>query len=70
MQNISYVPIDHPEVEGFLDGKKKELQGVKIAHTWLNEMKNGDKDKQDVWRKLIEHRSLSGYPYIIFVDRM
>lgn len=69
-----YLPIEHEDVEEFLDigteGNpiQKLTHGVTVTDNWLREMENGDKDKRKIWAKVIQRRGEMGYPYIIFKD--
>lgn len=70
----AYLPIDHKDIEEFLEIKKEgnEIQGLSIAvcvtDKWLEEMKGGDKEKQRIWKLVFKKRFESGYPYIFFSD--
>lgn len=69
-----YLPIEHEDIEEFLDigteGNpiQKLTHGVTVTDNWLREMENGDKDKRKIWAKVIQRRGEMGYPYIIFKD--
>ena len=69
-----YMPIDHPDIEEFLEiGKEgNEIQDVNHAVTvtdsWMIQMIGGDRDKRAIWAKVLESRVEMGYPYIFFTD--
>jgi len=72
----AYLNIDHPDIEEFLkireDGNSIQnlAIGVTITDDWMQEMKNGDKEKRKIWGKVIKKRYESGFPYISFIDNM
>ena len=69
-----YLPIDHPDIEEFLDigtegNPIQELtHAVTVSDKWMQDMVNGDKEKRRIWAKLIQKRVDMGYPYILFTD--
>ena len=69
-----YLPIDHPDIEEFLEigTEGNEIQnvnhGVTVTNDWLIDMKAGDKEKQRIWAKVLQSRIEMGYPYIFFTD--
>lgn len=69
-----YLPIDHPDIEEFLqigtEGNPiQELtHGVTVSDKWMNEMIAGDPQKRALWAKVIQRRIEIGYPYIFFTD--
>ncbi|HZJ86946.1 MAG TPA: ribonucleoside-diphosphate reductase subunit alpha [Erysipelothrix sp.] len=71
-----YLPIEHPDIEEFLDigteGNEIQLltHAVTITDKWMDEMRNGDSKKRNIWAKVLQRRTEIGYPYIIFIDRM
>jgi ribonucleoside-diphosphate reductase alpha chain len=73
-QFTPYLPIDHADIDEFLDigieGNPIQglTHGVTVPKGWLEEMADGDKDKQEVWAKVIQRRGQIGYPYIMFSD--
>lgn len=70
----AYLPIDHPDIEEFLlirsEGHNIQNMsiGVCISDEWMNEMIGGDRPKRELWLKVLEKRSATGYPYIFFTD--
>lgn len=69
-----YLPIDHPDVMEFLEigVEGNDIQDVNHAVTvtdeWMLEMISGDKQKREVWAKVLQRRTEMGYPYIFFTD--
>lgn len=69
-----YLPVDHPDVEEFLDigtegNPIQELtHAVCVSDEWMEQMIAGDADKRTVWAKVLARRSQVGYPYIFFTD--
>ncbi len=69
-----YLPIEHPDVNEFLDigtegNSIQELtHGVTVTDDWMQEMIDGDTDKRMLWAKVIQRRGEMGYPYILFHD--
>lgn len=69
-----YLPIDHPDIEEFLEiGKEgNDIQNVNHAVTvtdsWMIQMIGGDRDKRAIWAKVLQSRVEMGYPYIFFTD--
>ena len=70
----AYLPIDHPDFEEFLQIKDEGSSvqdisiGVTISDTWMKSMIDGDKQKRNLWGKLIKKKYASGYPYILWTD--
>ena len=70
----AYLPIEHPDVEEFLqirsDGHAIQNMsiGVTITDKWMKSMIEGDKEKRETWTKVIKKRFETGYPYIFFTD--
>jgi ribonucleoside-diphosphate reductase alpha chain len=71
-----YLPIWHDDVEEFLtirtEGNPLQLIsfGVTVPDWWLQEMIDGDQTKRGIWAKVLEARSATGYPYIVFIDNV
>ena len=70
----AYLPIEHPDVEEFLqirsDGHtiQNMSMGVTITNKWMKSMLDGDKEKRSIWAKVIKKRFETGYPYIFWTD--
>jgi len=69
-----YLPIEHPDIKEFLEigtegNAIQELtHGVTVSDKWMQAMIDGDRDKRDIWAKVLQRRSEIGYPYIFFSD--
>ena len=69
-----YLPLEHPDAADFLDigtegNPIQNLQyGITVTDQWLNEMKEGDNEKRQLWAKVIQRRNEFGFPYIMFKD--
>jgi len=69
-----YLPIEHPDIKEFLEigtegNAIQELtHGVTVTDAWMQSMIDGDKDKRNIWAKVLQRRSEIGYPYIFFSD--
>ena len=75
-----YCSIEHPEIDWFLnigangDGRipgysiKNITTGVTIPRGWIESMKSGDKEKREIYAKILKRRSEIGFPYILFED--
>lgn len=72
----AYLDIDHPDIKEFLQIKdighpiQNLFYGVCVPDYWLEEMINGDKDKREIWSKVLESRQQKGLPYIFFTDNI
>lgn len=72
----AYLPIDHPDIEEFLNIKEvgnpiQELSiGVCVSDEWMRKMIDGDKQARKIWGKVIKKRFETGYPYISFTDTL
>jgi ribonucleoside-diphosphate reductase alpha chain len=75
-QFAPYLPIDHGDIEEFLDigteghPIQKITYGVTVTDEWLQDMLKGDEEKRRIWAKVIQRRYQIGYPYIIFIDNV
>lgn len=69
-----YLPIDHADIEEFLqigtEGNpiQKLTHGVTVTDKWMKEMIDGDSEKRSIWAKVLQSRVEIGYPYIFFTD--
>lgn len=72
----SYLDIDHPDIEEFLQIKsigspiQNLFTGVCIPDYWMQEMIDGDENKREVWAKVLESRQQKGLPYLFFTDNV
>lgn len=68
----AYLPIDHPNVREFLeirsDGNliQNLFFGVTVGDAWLEAMIAGDRDKRELWARVLQKRSEVGLPYVLF----
>lgn len=75
-QFAPYLPIDHPDIEEFLEigteGNQiqKLTHGVTVSDEFMKAMIAGDADKRKIWAKVIQMRGEIGYPYIFFEDNV
>ncbi|MDO4435752.1 MAG: ribonucleoside-diphosphate reductase subunit alpha [Cardiobacteriaceae bacterium] len=73
-QFAGYIDIEHPDIEEWLgihtEGNPIQLMyyGICVGRQWLQEMKEGDKEKRRIWAKIIQRRSETGIPYLFFKD--
>ncbi|ADY51818.1 ribonucleoside-diphosphate reductase, alpha chain [Pseudopedobacter saltans DSM 12145] len=72
----AYLDIDHSDIKEFLDIKNigNPIQnlffGVCVPDYWMQDMIEGDREKRDVWAKVLECRQQKGLPYIFFSDNV
>lgn len=72
----AYLPIDHKDVPELLEVKKEGnpiqdlYTGVTVSNAWMQSMIDGDMEKRQTWAKVIETRTNTGFPYIIFSDNV
>ena len=70
----AYLPVEHSDIEEFLQIRSEghSIQnmsiGVTIGDEWMKQMLAGDKQKRQIWAKIIQKRFETGYPYIMFTD--
>lgn len=68
----AYLPIDHPDIEEFLQCRSEGniIQDIALAVTisdeWMESMIAGDKEKRKIIAKVHQKRSETGFPYILF----
>ncbi len=71
-----YLPVEHPDIEEFLDigTEGNKIQGlthaVTVTNKWLEDMVAGDEKKRAIWAKILKRRTEMGYPYIMFADNV
>lgn len=72
----AYLDISHGDVKDFLriNAEGHKLQrfpfGVCVADHWLQEMKDGDMEKRELWAMVLDSRNRTGFPYIFFTDNV
>lgn len=68
----AYLPVDHPDIEEFLQCRSEGhiiqniALGVCISDEWMESAEAGDKDKRKILAKIHQKRAESGFPYIFF----
>lgn len=73
-QFAGYIDIEHGDIEEWLDIHKEGnpiqlmLYGVVVGREWLESMKAGDPYKRQIWAKVLQSKSETGIPYILFRD--
>lgn len=75
-----YLDIRHPDIEEFInirrptgDVNRRCLNlnhGICIDDKWMQEAKSGDKEKRELWQKILLARVESGEPYLFFSDNV
>ncbi|HLR38464.1 MAG TPA: ribonucleoside-diphosphate reductase subunit alpha [Chitinophagaceae bacterium] len=72
----AYLDIDHPDIMEFLQIKdignpiQNLFFGVCVPDYWMQDMIDGDREKREIWAKLLECRQQKGLPYIFFTDNV
>ena len=70
----AYLPIEHPDVKEFLEIRTEgnPIQNlffaVTVSDAWLESMKAGDADKRALWARVLQARTETGLPYIMYED--
>lgn len=70
----AYMDIAHPEILDLLSIKDKgnSMQTINtavcISDDWMESMIGGDKDKREVWARVLRSRREKGIPYLFFKD--
>jgi ribonucleoside-diphosphate reductase alpha chain len=71
-----YLPLEHADAEEFLnigtEGNpiQEMTYGVTVSDQFMKDMEAGDKEKRNLWAKVIQRRTQIGYPYIFFTDNV
>lgn len=69
-----YIDVSHGDIHEWLNihtvGNpiQEMYYGVCVSSQWLEEARNGDKQKQQLWGKILKQRKETGIPYIFFTD--
>lgn len=72
----AYLPIEHGDFDEFVkiatDGHPiQQIQhGVTVTDDFIEQMKNGDREKRRKWAKVIDSRFQAGFPYVLFIDNI
>jgi ribonucleoside-diphosphate reductase alpha chain len=75
-----YLPIEHLDIEEFLDIRKatgdlnRRVQtlhhAVTIPDSFMERVKSGDVKARELWIKLLQNRIETGEPYILYIDNV
>lgn len=78
--SVVYLPIDHADIEEFLDLRRQTgdpnrrcmniHHAVCISNQWMDEMLAGDAKKREIYKKVLTARFEVGEPYIFFTDNV
>lgn len=72
----AYLDIDHQDIKEFLQIKdighpiQNLFTGVCVPDYWMQDMIDGDREKREIWAKVLESRQQKGLPYIFFTDNV
>lgn len=72
----TYLDIDHQDIKEFLQIKdigspiQNLFYGVCIPDYWMQDMIEGDREKREVWARVLESRQQKGLPYLFFTDNI
>lgn len=72
----AYLPVDHPDIEEFLQSREEgnAIQdiaiGVCISDEWMEAVEAGDSDKRKILAKIHQKRAETGFPYIFFTGNV
>lgn len=72
----AYLPVTHKDIYDFLQCRSEghPIQTLSTAVTipegWMESMLEGDTVKRQIWAKILERRSESGYPFLFFEDNV
>lgn len=72
----AYLDIDHHDINEFLEIRdignpiQNLFTGVCVSDAWMQSMIDGNKEKRDVWAKVIKSRKDKGMPYVFFTDNV
>lgn len=71
-----YLDVEHPDINKYLTIKDRTSDihevpfAVVIGDEWIKLLKEGDKDKREIWAKIIKKKFETGFPYIMFKDNV
>ena len=72
----AYLDIDHDDIKEFLEIKnigspiQNLFTGICVPDYWIQDMIDGDREKREIWAKVLESRQQKGLPYIFFTDNI
>lgn len=75
-EHAAYLNIEHGDIKDFLNinSEGHYLQrfpfGVTVGDKWIEEMRQGDQDKREIWAMVLDSRGRTGFPYIFFTDNV
>ena len=70
----SYLPIDHGDIEEFLQIRnignpiQNLFTGVCVSDSWMQDMIDGNEKNREIWAKVLKSRKETGMPFIVFSD--
>ncbi|WP_337845584.1 ribonucleoside-diphosphate reductase subunit alpha [Thermus sp.] len=73
-QCAAYIDVEHPDLEEWFKIQREgsEIQalfwGVALPDRWMEAMVAGDREKREVWAKILKARFEGGIPYLFFRD--
>ncbi|MFN3369810.1 MAG: ribonucleoside-diphosphate reductase subunit alpha, partial [Thermus sp.] len=73
-QCAAYIPVEHPDLEEWFKIQREgsEIQslfwGVVLPDRWMEAMVAGDREKREVWARILKARFEGGIPYLFFRD--
>lgn len=71
-----YITINHSDIDEWLNIRSEgdPIQhitwGVCAPTWWLQQMREGDEQKREIWAKVIKKRFETGLPYIVYTDNV
>lgn len=72
-QHAVNLPIDHPDLEEFID-LRKHMDGIHLAvcvhDEFMERCRRGDREALRLWSRVLKARMETGEPYMIFVDKI
>jgi ribonucleoside-diphosphate reductase alpha chain len=76
----AYLPIEHSDIDEFINIRKPTgdmnrrclnlNHGICISDEWMKSALDGDKEKRELWEKVLENRVSTGEPYLFFSDNV
>ena len=71
-----YYDVEGPEIKDFLTIKERTSDiheipfAVKIGDSFINKLKEGDRESREIWATIIKKKVETGFPYIMFKDNV
>lgn len=75
-EHAVFYPIDSPSITEVLkfntegNAFQRLPFGICVPSKWLDDMRNGDVEKQDIWAMLLDTKFRTGFPYIFYTDNV